>query len=575
MSKTVADQMVETLAAAGVRRVYGIVGDSLNGFTDALRRHGGIDWLHLRHEEVAAFAAGAEAHLTGALAVCAGSCGPGNLHLINGLFDCHRSRVPVVAIAAHIPSPEIGSGYFQETHPEQLFRECSSYCELVSAPEQMPRVLEIAIRRATAERCVAVMVIPGDVALRPAIAAPAPEPHGLLLAQPKVLPADADLDRLAELLNAVGRVTLLCGSGCAGAHDEVLRLAEILKSPIVHALRGKEHVEWDNPYDVGMTGLIGFSSGYYAMESCDALLMLGTDFPYRQFYPANARIAQIDLRAANIGRRTPVELGEIGDVGATLRALLPRLTAKSDRSHLDTAVAHYREARRGLDELATGRPGGPLHPQHVVRVLNANANDDTIFTCDVGLPTVWAARYLTMNGRRRLVGSFWHGSMANALAQAIGAQASFPQCQIVSLSGDGGFTMLMGDLLSLVQLKLPVKLVVFNNGTLGFVELEQKSTGFLNTGTELVNPDFAAMAEAVGIKGVRLEDPAKIEGQIAEALAYPGPVLIDAIVNRMELAMPPKVTADMAKGFTLYMMKAVLNGRVDEVVELAKTNLRR
>jgi pyruvate dehydrogenase (quinone) len=575
MVKTVADQMVETLAAAGVSRVYGIVGDSLNGFTDALRRHGDIQWLHVRHEEVAAFAAGADAHVTGSLAVCAGSCGPGNLHLINGLFDCHRSRLPVVAIAAHIPSPEIGSGYFQETHPEQLFRECSSYCELVSTPEQMPRALEIAVRRAIYERCVSVIVIPGDIALKPVVNASAPLPMGLVPAQSIVVPPDQMLDRLANLLNKARRVTLLCGSGCEGAHDELMQVAETLKAPIVHALRGKEHVEWDNPYDVGMTGLIGFASGYHAMESCDVLMMLGTDFPYRQFFPKNARIAQIDVRAEAIGRRAPVELGLVGQVRATLRALLPRLVSKNDRSHLDAAVKNYAEARKGLDDLANGHPGGPLHPQHIGRVVSKLAADDAIFTCDVGLPTVWAARYLAMNGRRRLVGSFWHGSMANAMAQAIGAQAAFPQRQVISLSGDGGFTMLMGDLLSLKQLNLPVKVVVFNNGALGFIELEQKSAGFIDTGTGFVNPNFAAMAEAVGIKGVRIEDPADVERKLAEALAHPGPVLIDAVVNRMELAMPPKVTSEMAKGFTLYMLKAVLNGRADEIVELVRSNLLR
>jgi pyruvate dehydrogenase (quinone) len=575
LARTVADQMVDILAAAGVKRVYGVVGDSLNGFTDALRRAGGIEWLHVRHEEVGAFAAGADAHVTGGLAVCAGSCGPGNLHLINGLFDCQRSRLPVVAIAAQIPSPEIGSGYFQETHPEQLFKECSSYCELVSTPAQMPRVLETAVRRAILERCVCVVVIPGDVMLKAAEAAPAPKPFGLAPAQPVIVPPDSALDRLAEFLNRAQRVTLLCGSGCAGAHDELMRFAEAVKAPTVHAMRGKEHVEWDNPNDVGMTGLIGFASGYYAMESCDALLMLGTDFPYRQFYPKDARIAQIDLRPEAIGRRAPVELGLVGQIAPTLRALMPRLKAKSDRKHLDAALKDYASARKGLDELATGRPGGVLHPQHVARVISEKAADDAIFTCDVGLPTVWAARYLKMNGKRRLIGSFWHGSMANAMPQAIGAQAASPGRQVISLSGDGGFAMLMGDLLSLTQLKAPVKVVVFNNGALGFVELEQKSTGFLPTGTDLVNPNFAAMAEAVGIKGVRIEDPKDVDARIAEALAHPGPVVVDAVVAREELAMPPAITAEMAKGFTLYMLKAILSGRGDEIVDLARANLRR
>jgi pyruvate dehydrogenase (quinone) len=574
--KTVADQFAEILAAAGVRRIYGIVGDSLNGLTDAIRRQGKIDWLHVRHEEVAAFAAGAEAHLTGELAVCAGSCGPGNLHLINGLFDCHRSRVPVLAIAAHIPSAEIGAGYFQETHPQTLFQECSHYCELVSGPNQMPRTLEVAIREAVGKRGVSVMVIPGDVALQPAVKAPPVKLAGLLPPQPVMSPMAADLDRLAALLNRGKRVTILCGSGCAGAHEELLAIGERLKAPMVHALRGKEHVEWENPYDVGMTGLIGFSSGYYAMLDCDVLLMLGTDFPYRQFYPrgGGVKIAQIDLRPENLGRRAGIDIGLVGDVGATVRALLPLLEEKRDDTHLVEAQQHYAKARKALDDLANGTPGKkPIHPQQIAKAIGDQAAQDAVFTCDVGLPTVWAARYLAMNGKRRLLGSFWHGSMANAMAQAIGAQAAYPCRQVVSLSGDGGFTMLMGDLISLKQLNLPVKVVVFNNGALGFIELEQKSTGFLDFGTELQNPNFAAMAEAIGIRGIRLEDPVAVNDGITTAFAHYGPVLIDAVVNRTELAMPPSITTEMAKGFSLYMVKAIMNGRTDEIVDLATTNL--
>jgi pyruvate dehydrogenase (quinone) len=488
MAENVAGQFAAILAAAGVKRIYGIVGDSLNGLTDAVRRQDKIAWVHLRHEEVAAFAAGAEAHLTGELAVCAGSCGPGNLHLINGLFDSHRSRVPVLGIAAQIPSAEIGSGYFQETHPQTLFAECSHYCELVSSANQMPRVLEIAIREAVGRRGVSVVVIPGDVALRSAVDAPLPKVAGLRPLRPVVAPERSDLDRLAALLNGEGRVTILCGSGCAGAHDELLALGGRLKAPMVHALRGKEHVEWDNPYDVGMTGLIGFSSGYYAMLDCDVLLLLGTDFPYRQFYPQGrgVRIAQVDIRAENIGRRAPIDLGVVGDVTATLTALLPLLKQKRDGTHLAHARDHYAKARKALDDLAA--PGkGRIHPQQIAKAISDRAAEDAIFTCDVGLPTVWAARYLAMNGKRRLLGSFWHGSMANAMAQAVGAQAAFPGRQVISLSGDGGFTMLMGDFLSLVQLGLPVKVVVFDNGALGFIELEQKSTGFLPFGTEFKN----------------------------------------------------------------------------------------
>jgi pyruvate dehydrogenase (quinone) len=573
--KTVADQFVETLAAAGVKRIYAVVGDTLNGIADAVRRHGKIEWMHVRNEEAGAFAAGAEAHLTGELAVCAGSCGPGNLHLINGLFDCHRSRVPVLAIAAHLPSGEIGSSYFQETHPQNLFQECSHYCELVAGANQMPRVLEVAIRQAVGKRGVSVVVIPGDVALREAADAPAPKAEGLLPTRPVVTPEQQDLDKLAALLNTGARITLMCGAGCAGAHDELVATAERLKAPIVHAMRGKEHVEWDNPYDVGMTGLIGFSSGYYAMLDCDVLLMLGTDFPYRQFYPSGSgvKIAQVDLRPENIGRRAAVDLGIVGDVKATLAALLPLLKAERSDAHLAQARDHYMKARKALDELVAPGSGRLIHPQQVVKALSDHAAEDAVFTADVGLPTVWSARYLAMNGKRRIIGSFNHGSMANAMAQAIGAQATFPDRQVISLSGDGGFTMLMGDFLSLVQLGLPVKVCVFNNGALGFIELEQKSTGFLNFGTEFKNPNFAAMAEAVGIRGIRLERPAEVEDGVAAALAHDGPVLIDAVVNRQELAMPPAVTVEMAKGFSLFMVKAVMSGRGDELVDLARTNL--
>lgn len=569
----VADVVTETLHVAGVQRIYGVVGDSLNGITDSLRRRGDIDWIHVRHEESAAFAAGAEAHLTGELAVCAGSCGPGNLHLINGLFDCHRSRVPVLAIAAHIPSAEIGRGYFQETHPESLFRECSHYCEMVSSPEQLPGVLESAIRAAVGLRGVAVVIIPGDVALRELNAKPSAG-ASMALRPPVVQPAAADVDALAQLLNGSGKVTLLCGRGCAGAHDPLLKLAEALKAPIVHAFGGKEYVEYDNPYDVGMTGLIGFSSGYHAMLNCDTLLMLGTDFPYRQFYPTDAKIAQVDVRPENLGRRTRLDLGMVGDVSATIGALLPKLKARTDRAYLDTCLAHYRKAREGLDELATGKPGRkPIHPQYLAKLVSEAAADDAIFTFDVGTPSIWAARYLTMNGQRRLIGSLVHGSMANAMPQAIGAQAAFPARQVISLSGDGGFTMLMGDFLTLVQHKLPVKVVVFNNHTLGFVALEMKAGGYLETGTSLVNPDFAAVARAAGVHAIRVEDPGDLPAAVKDILAHDGPALLDVVTNTQELAMPPSIKLEQAKGFGLWALRTVINGRGDELIELAKSNL--
>lgn len=574
-TENAADLITSVLHGVGVRRIYGVVGDSLNGLTESLRQRGDIDWIHTRHEETAAFAAGAEAHLTGELAVCAGSCGPGNLHLINGLFDCHRSRVPVLAIAAHIPSAEIGRNYFQETHPEQLFRECSHYCELVTSVEQLPAVLETAIRAAIGHRGVAVIVIPGDVALRAASGALS-APASMALSAPVVVPDAASLDALSDLLRGSRRTTLLCGRGCAGAHDQVVRLAETLKAPVVHALGGKEYIEYDNPYDVGMTGLIGFSSGYHAMQNCDTLVMLGTDFPYRQFYPEGARVVQVDVRPENLGRRTRLDLGLVGDVAATLDALQPRLVPQTDTAHLDASVRHYHESRAQLDDLATGDSGRkPIHPQYLARLLSEQAAEDAVFTFDVGTPTIWAARYLRMNGKRRLIGSLAHGSMANALPQAIGAQSAFPGRQVVSLSGDGGFAMLMGDFLTLVQQGLPVKVVIFNNSVLGFVALEMKASGFLESGTSLQNPDFAAMARAVGVHAQRVEDPLLLPEAVASMLAHDGPALLDVVTNTQELAMPPALKAEQVKGFSLWALKAVMNGRADELVELAKTNLLR
>lgn len=570
----VADMLVETLIEAGVRRIYGVVGDSLNGLTESLRTHGQIEWIHVRHEEVAAFAASGEAQLTGDLAVCAGSCGPGNLHLINGLFDAHRSRVPVLAIAAQIPSAEIGGGYFQETHPQNLFQECSHYCELVSSPQQMPFVLNNAIRAAVGLRGVSVLVIPGDVALQAAPKQTRSSRLALLPPAPVIRPADADLDRLATILNAGERVTLFCGRGCAGAHTQVMQLAETLKSPIVHALGGKEYIAYDNPYDVGMTGFIGYSSGYAAMHACDVLLMLGTDFPYKQFLPTDTKIVQVDIRPQNLGRRANLALGVVGDVSETIAALLPKLQPKQDRLHLDDALTQYRHAREGLDDLAQGTPGRkPIHPQYLAKIISDCASEDAAFTFDVGTPTIWAARYLGMNGKRRLIGSLVHGSMANAMAQGIGIQAAAPGRQVISLSGDGGFTMLMGDLITLTQMKLPLKVVIFNNGVLGFVALEMKASGFVDSGVDLQNPDFAAMARAMGIHAIRVEDPGDLPGAMRDILDHDGPAVLDVVTATSELSMPPTIGVEQVRGFSLWMLRAVMSGRGDQVIDLARTNL--
>ena len=573
MSATIADLVVATLKASGVRRVYGLPGDSLNGFTDALRRDGEIAWEHVRHEEAAAFAASGEAAVTGALAVCAASCGPGNLHLINGLYDANRSRVPVLAIAAHIPRQEIGGGYFQETHPQELFRECSVYAELVSAPSQLPWILEIAMRSALELEGVAVVVVPGEIFLSQAPAGA--KPNAITRTASVVQPAEDALAAAAKLLNDASRVTILAGAGCAGAHGELLALAKVLKAPVVHAMRGKEHVEYDNPYDVGMTGLLGFASGYRAMEHCDALVMLGTDFPYRPFYPEDARVVQVDVRGEQIGRRIAVDVPLVGTVKDTVAALLPRLDGDRDPAHLERMTKHYRRTRRRLDALAHSRGDrGPIHPQVLARALDEMAADDAVFIADVGTPTLWAARYLRMNGRRRLLGSFSHGSMANALPQAIGAQASQPGRQVIALCGDGGLAMMLGELLTLRQLELPVKVVVLNNGSLGFVELEMKADGFVNFGTDLDNPSFAGIARAVGLHAVRVERPSELGAGLGTALAHPGPALVEVMTARQELAIPPQISLAQAAGFTLWATRSILSGLGDEVVEVARTNLR-
>jgi pyruvate dehydrogenase (quinone) len=569
---TVAEVLVQTLMLAGVERVYGLPGDSLNGVTDSIRQHKEIGWVHVRHEEAAAFAAGAEAHLTNRLAVCAASCGPGNLHFINGLYDCHRSRVPVLAIASQIPLREMGTTYFQETNPELLFKDCSHYCGVISEPEQLSRILAIAIQTAIARRGVAVVVLPGDIAMR-ACEAKAVAP-AFLSNDSGVVPPVHDLAAAAAILNEAKRVTILAGAGCEGAHAELMAIAEQLQAPIVHAFRGKEFVEYDNPYDVGMTGLLGFASGYRAMMQCDALLALGTDFPYSQFYPEKARKVQVDVRGEQIGRRTAVDVGLIGTVRETVNALRLLLGPTKDGAHLRDSIEHYHGARKDLDELAVGKGGTtPLRPEYVAKVLDACASDDAVFSVDVGTPCIWAARYLHFNGRRRLLGSWCHGSMAGALPQALGAQSAFPQRQVIAMAGDGGLAMLMGELLTAVQNKLPVKIVVFNNGALAFVEVEMVSAGIMPFATDLQNPDFSKVAEACGLLGLRVEQPEELKPALERAFAHDGPVLVDVRVHRQELSIPPSITAAQVGGFSLYAAKCILSGRGGEVVDLAKVNL--
>jgi pyruvate dehydrogenase (quinone) len=568
---TIADRIVQSLVQAGARRIYGVVGDSLNSIVDAVRRTPEIEWVSVRHEEAAAYAAGAEAQTTGRLAVCAGSCGPGNLHLINGLYDCNRSYAPVVAIASHIPSSEIGTRYFQETHPDRLFVECSQFCEMISSPHQVPRTLQLAIQTALQRRGVSVLTVPGDVALEQAVEPWKPsEP---VLSRPEVRPSEASLEELSRLLDHAERITLLCGSGCAGAHDQVVALADRLGAPVVHALRGKEHVEFDNPFDVGMTGLLGFASGYRAIEGCDLLLMLGTDFPYDGFYPSRAKVVQIDLCGENLGRRTRLDLGLVGDIRCTLEALLPRLQRKG-RAFLEASQRDYQKTRQSLDGRveALSRADG-IHPQYLAATVSGLAQDDAIFTVDTGMSTTWAARYLRMKRGRRLLGSFNHGSMANALPQAIGAQLANPGRQVISLSGDGGLGMLMGELLTLVEHDLRVKVVVFNNSTLGMVKLEMEAAGLPNFGTDFKRVNFARIAEGAGIRSFHVDRGAELGGALSEALRHPGPALVDVQTTPYQLSKPPRVDLKQAWGFSLFMLKEVVLGHSKDVFEELRDNV--
>ncbi|MFC8174059.1 pyruvate dehydrogenase [Streptomyces sp. NPDC057242] len=572
--QNVAEQFVDILVRAGVKRLYGVVGDSLNPVVDAIRRTKGIDWIHVRHEEVAAFAAGAEAQITGGLAACAGSCGPGNLHLINGLYDAHRSMAPVLALASQIPSSEIGLSYFQETHPDQLFRECSHYSELISSPKQMPRLLHTAIQHAVGRGGVSVVSLPGDVA-----AEPAPEKtveSALVTTRPTVRPGDAEVDALVRMIDDADRVTLFCGSGTAGAHAEVMRFAERIKAPVGHALRGKEWIQYDNPYDVGMSGLLGYGAAYEATHECDLLILLGTDFPYNAFLPDDVKIVQVDVRAEHLGRRSRLDLAVWGDVRETLRCVIPRVRAKKDRRFLDKMLKKHADALEGVVKAYTRKveKHTPIHPEYVASVLDELADDDAVFTVDTGMCNVWAARYLTPNGRRRIIGSFSHGSMANALPQAIGAQFTDLNRQVVSLSGDGGFSMLMGDFLTLVQYDLPVKVVVFNNSSLGMVELEMMVAGLPSYGTTNKNPDFAAIARAAGAHGIRVEKPKQLAGALKEAFRHKGPALVDVVTDPNALSIPPKIKADMVTGFALSASKMVLDGGVGRMLQMARSNLR-
>jgi pyruvate dehydrogenase (quinone) len=563
MARKVADVMVEVLVKAGAKRCYGVPGDTLNYFTDAVRRSD-LRWIHVRHEEAGAMAAGADALLTDELALCAGSCGPGSLHFINGVWESNRNRAPIVLIASQITQDELGFEFPQEVDFKAVYGVGTVFCEEIRTPAQARRMTAMAAQAALSRKGVAVLIVPVDVSRAPA---PDEPDFAVHRAAPVVRPSDDELDRIAAVLNAGKKIAIYGGSGCAHAHDQVVALAERLKAPVARTSRAKDFLAHHNPYDVGMTGVFGTKGGYHALTQCDALLLLGCDFAWRQFYPERATIAQIDIDGAHLGRRHPIDVAAVGDIAPTLAALLPRIKERTDRAFLDASLNEARNAEAKLDRRAGEKA---IHPQYLAETIAAHAAPDAVYTADGGSPMVWLLRHVPSTGANRSIVSLSHGTMANAMPQALGAQAAYPGRQVISFSGDGGLAMLLGDLLTTVQEKLPIKVVVFNNGSLGFVELEQKVEGLLDAFTDLRNPDFSRVAEAIGLWGRRVEQAGAVEEAVREWLQAPGPALLDVVVPRAELVMPPKIELSQVLGTALYSAKAILAGRTDDVIDLAK-----
>ncbi len=570
MSKNVSDQLVEALVDAGIQRIYALTGDSLNHVNAAVHRNGKIKWIHVRHEETAAFAAGAEAQLNG-LACCAGSCGPGHVHLINGLYDAHRSSASVLAIASTLPTKEFGTVYFQETNTIKLFDDCSCYNQVATTPAQLPRMLQAALQHAMYQKGVAVLGLPGDITNLPSVAA---ETTMMLFKNhPITRPSEDELLQLTELLNSYRKITIFCGIGAAEAHDEIIQLSEKLKAPVAYSFKGKMAIQYDNPYEVGNTGLLGIPSAYHSMHNCELLLLLGTDFPYTPFMPMDNKIVQIDIKPENLGRRAKLEMGLCGDVKDTLQALLPMIRTKENSAFLAQQLEFHKEVKKKL-LIYVNDPGKPnaIHPEFVVSVINELADKDAIFTVDTGMCCVWAARYIDGTGERKMLGSFNHGSMANAMPQSIGAALACPGKQVIAFCGDGGLSMMLGDLMTIVQYKLPVKIIVFNNRSLGMVKLEMEVAGIPDLETDMLNPDFTKIAEAMGLPGITIHDPGEVKSGLEKAFQLEGPILITIQTDPNALAMPPKLEYSQLKGFALYMGKMMLGGRMDEAFNIISSN---
>ena len=573
MAKKIAEQLIDTLVKSGVERIYAVTGDSLNEVNEAVRKNDQIKWIHVRHEETGAYAAAAEAQLTGRPGCCAGSSGPGHVHLINGLSDAHRSGAPVIAIASTIPTGEFGTEYFQETNTIKLFNDCSYYNEVATTPTQFPRMLQSAIQTAVTRKGVSVIGLPGDLAKASAVAVdssvinyPAP---------PEVCPSEEDLAQLADMLNKHTRITLFCGIGCRGAHEEVIALSEKLNAPVVYTFKGKMEVQYENPYEVGMTGLLGMPSGYYSMHEAEVLLMLGTDFPYSAFLPDDIKIAQIDIKPERLGRRAKVDIGLCGDVKLSIQSLLRMLNPKTDDSFLLKQLKRYEGVKKDLAAYTEDKGDvNKIHPEYVMSEIDKLSSDDAVFTVDTGMTCVWGARYLQATGKRHMLGSFNHGSMANALPQAIGAALAYPDRQVVALCGDGGLSMTLGDLETVVQYKLPIKIIVFNNRSLGMVKLEMEVDGLPDWQTNMLNPDFAQVAEAMGMTGFNVSDPEEVLTTLLNAFELDGPVLVNIMTDPNALAMPPKIEFGQMVGFAQSMYKLLINGRSQEVIDTINSNFK-
>ena len=559
------------LVEAGVKRIYAVTGDSLNKVNDAVRKDDRIQWIHVRNEETGAFAAGAEAQLHGGLACCAGSSGPGHVHLINGLYDAHRSGAPVIAIASALPTEEFGTAYFQETNTIRLFDDCSYYNQMATTPEQLPRMLQCAMQTAVTRRGVAVIGLPGDLAMKDT--GEILSSSSVFQAWADVCPPEAELQKLADLLNDTSSVTLFCGIGAKDAHEEIVELSQRLHAPVAYSFKSKMEIQYDNPNEVGMTGLLGMPSGYESMHAADVLLMLGTDFPYTPFLPVHNKIVQIDIDPERLGRRAKLSMGLCGDIKTTLNALLPKIQAKSDKSFLNDQLLGYSKVKEHLRAYVEDKgTDNKIHPEYVMAMVNEVANADAVFTVDTGMTCVWGARYLEATGKRKMLGSFNHGTMANAMPQAIGAALAYPGRQVIALCGDGGISMLLGDLATIKQYNLPVKVVIFNNRALGMVKLEMEVAGLPDNETDMLDPDFGLVARAMGLKGYNVSEPDQVLPTLVEALNSPEAAVVNVMTDPNALAMPPEIALDQMTGFARAMYKMLLTGRSQEIIDTIRSN---